>query len=118
MSEQTLKDHWNTLYASNNSDQVSWYQSHASQSLAFIASSGLAKSARIIDVGGESSSLASDLLRSGFTNTTALDLSHEAIQCAKIQLKGLYKKVKWIETDILSAKLPVSYYDLCHYRGV
>lgn len=55
------KAHWEQVCATRPSQMVSWFQERAHRSLAFIQSTGLPRSARIIDVGGGASTLVDDL---------------------------------------------------------
>ena len=74
--------------------------------------------AEIIDVGGGASTLADDLLDSGFKNLTVLDLSGSALAAAKVRLGLRAQKVKWLEANILETTLPSSHYDVWHDRAV
>lgn len=58
-------DHWESVYARKQPDEVSWYTPHLEQSLAFIRGAALPADARIVDVGGGASTLVDDLLALG-----------------------------------------------------
>jgi hypothetical protein len=51
----TRQEHWNQVYETNATDDVSWYQRRPEMSLALISGSGVDKAAGIIDVGGGAS---------------------------------------------------------------
>src|SRR3546814_3888048 len=74
-SAMQSKEHWNSIYTSKSSDRVSWFQTHAKLSLQLINETGVLADASIIDVGGGASTLVDDLLDSGFSQITVLDLS-------------------------------------------
>jgi 2-polyprenyl-3-methyl-5-hydroxy-6-metoxy-1,4-benzoquinol methylase len=114
----TSKSHWESVHNTKASDQVSWYQLHLNHSLEFILQSGIAKDMPIIDVGAGSSTLVDDLLASGFTNITVLDISAAALHVAKVRLGERANQVTWIEADITSVSLPQDHYAFWHDRAV
>lgn len=113
-----LKTHWEQVYQTKDSTQVSWYQPHLQRSLQMIERTGIEKSARIIDVGGGSSTLVDDLLASGYGQVTVLDISGAAIRVAQERLGALADRVTWLEADITRAMLPPNHYDVWHDRAV
>lgn len=110
------KNHWETVYETKNSDQVSWTQEVPKTSLDFIHSFGLSKTANIIDIGGGDSKLVDYLLDEGFENITVLDISANALDKAKKRLGDRSKKVNWIVCDITEFK-PNTTYDIWHDRA-
>jgi SAM-dependent methyltransferase len=113
-----LKTHWEHVYQTKDSTQVSWYQPHLQRSLNMIERTGVEHSARIIDVGGGSSTLVDDLLANGYQQVTVLDISGAAIRVARERLGALSERVTWLETDIVRASLPPNHYDVWHDRAV
>ena len=77
------KTHWEQIYHTKDSSQVSWYQLHPSMSLQYIQNTGVSKTGHIIDIGGGASTLVDHLLDDGFQNITVLDISAEALEIAK-----------------------------------
>jgi len=112
------KTHWEQIYQTKAPTQVSWYQEHSSQSLQFIANTGINKTAQIIDIGGGPSALIGDLLENGYQHITVLDISAAALDAAQHRLGGRAQEVNWLEADILQAELPHYEYDLWHDRAV
>lgn len=112
------KTHWENIYRTKNSSEVSWYQEHAELSIRFILETGVGKSAQIIDVGGGSSTLVDDLLAAGFENVTVFDISGAALRCAQDRLGVLASTAKWLEADITQADLLTNFYDVWHDRAV
>jgi len=92
------KEHWENVYATRKSNEVSWTQELPKTSLEFVRGFNLDKSARIIDVGGGDSKLVDFLLDEGYENVSVLDISQHAIDRAKIRLGEKSKKVNWIIT--------------------
>lgn len=110
------KNHWEKIYSSKNSSEVSWTQEIPSTSLNFIHSFNLPKSASIIDIGGGDSKLVDCLLNEGFTNLTVLDISEHALDRTKNRLGEKAKLVKWIVADITEF-VPKEHYTVWHDRA-
>ena len=110
------KNHWETVYQTKSPEQVSWTQEVPQTSLAFISSFGVAKTARIIDVGGGDSKLVDHLLEQGFENITVLDISEKALEKAKSRLGDKAKKVDWVVSDITEF-VPNTTFDIWHDRA-
>jgi len=86
-------------------------------SLALIQELALAPDAAIVDIGGGASSLAEQLLGSGFADITVLDVSARALELARADLGADATRVRWLEQDLLSWS-PERRYDLWHDRAV
>lgn len=112
------KQHWETTYASKNATEVSWYQMHATQSLALIKRAETDLNQPIIDVGGGASTLVDDLLRYGYEDLSVLDISAQALSVAKSRLGTQAQSVTWLEYNILEAQLPSNHYAVWHDRAV
>lgn len=110
------KKHWETVYETKSPDQVSWTQEIPKTSLAFIKSFGLARSAKIIDIGGGDSTLVDHLLNEGFENITVLDISERSLEKAKLRLGEKGKNITWIVSDILDYERSETY-DIWHDRA-
>lgn len=112
------KTHWETVYSTKAVTSVSWFQEHAQRSLAIIQSTGVSKSARIIDVGGGASTLVDDLLEAGYSSLAVLDLSGSALSAAQQRIGERADTVTWLEADITQADLPSQTIDIWHDRAV
>jgi SAM-dependent methyltransferase len=110
------KNHWETVYQTKSPEQVSWTQEVPQTSLAFISSFGVAKTARIIDIGGGDSKLVDHLLEQGFENISVLDISEKALEKARSRLGDKAKKVNWIVSDITEF-VPNTTFDIWHDRA-
>ncbi|HET7832955.1 MAG TPA: class I SAM-dependent methyltransferase [Gallionella sp.] len=112
------KEHWEKVYSTKATDAVSWFQEHANVSLDLIKGTGAGRDAGIIDVGGGASTLVDDLLASGYTDLSVLDLSGAALAAARQRLGPRAAAVQWLEADITTADLPANRYDVWHDRAV
>lgn len=114
--DNSTQNHWDTVYKTKNSNQVSWTQEIPKTSLEFIRSFGLTKSAKIIDVGGGDSTLVDYLLDEGYENITVLDISVQALNKAKKRLGNKSQKVNWVVSDIIDFQ-PDTTFDVWHDRA-
>ncbi len=111
------KQHWENVYRDRDPEQVSWYQAHPETSLALIQASGVDASAPIIDIGGGASRLVDQLLQTGYTDVSVLDISATALSHAQQRLGEDSRRVAWIESDITRFE-PQRRYALWHDRAV
>ncbi|WP_076789665.1 class I SAM-dependent methyltransferase [Chlorobium sp. KB01] len=112
------KEHWEKVYSTKATDEVSWFQEHAELSLRLIRNAGVPLTASIIDVGGGASTLVDDLLSNGYVNITVLDLSGTALAKAKARLGERGSSVKWLEANVIETEFPTQAYDVWHDRAV
>jgi 2-polyprenyl-3-methyl-5-hydroxy-6-metoxy-1,4-benzoquinol methylase len=115
----SAKTHWESIYSSKKSTEVSWYQTNPHQSLEFIrrAAQGNLSSA-IIDVGGGASTLVDYLLDDGFTDITVMDISASALSSAQARLGERANHITWLDADVTKVDLPLHQYDIWHDRAV
>ncbi len=111
------KEHWNNIYSKKNFSEVTWYQAEPKMSLSLISGLGLAKTARILDVGAGSSTLVDFLLAYGFQSISLLELSQNAFLQSKERLGDKSEKVNWLEGDVTGFKANEKF-DLWHDRAV
>lgn len=111
-----MKNHWETVYATKQPNEVSWTQERPQTSLELISGLNLPKSASIIDIGGGDSKLVDYLLEAGYEDITVLDISANAIKRARQRLGRNADKVTWIVCDINEFK-PTKAYDVWHDRA-
>lgn len=112
------RTHWEKIYTTKASNQVSWYRPHLETSIALIERSVNNRSASIIDVGGGESTLVDDLLAKGFQALSVLDVSRAAIAATKKRLGPRADRVHWLVADINQTALPPAAYDVWHDRAV
>ncbi|MBO9620251.1 MAG: class I SAM-dependent methyltransferase [Niabella sp.] len=110
------KKHWNSIYQSKTTNEVSWYEQTPTTSLAFFNQLQIPRTAKIIDIGGGDSLLADHLLALGYEHITVLDISEAAIQKARQRLGKNADRVQWIVADAAQFK-PTEQYDVWHDRA-
>lgn len=112
----TMKEHWEKIYSTKTSQELSWTQDVPETSLSFIHSFNLQKDAAIIDVGGGDSRFVDFLLDEGFTNITVLDISEEALKKSQLRLGKRATMVNWILSDVTEFK-PLRKFNVWHDRA-
>ena len=112
------REHWEAVHARKSPEQVTWYQPHLNESLRLVRSCGLAATARIVDVGGGSSTLVDDLLHEGHQDLAVIDLAENALQTSRSRLGPAAEDVQWIVGDATTTLLPDESVDLWHDRAV
>jgi SAM-dependent methyltransferase len=114
----THRDHWEHIYRTKSASEVSWYQPEATVSLDLIRRVAPDLDAQIIDVGGGASTLVDGLLSAGYRSVTVLDLAGAALAIARQRLGDRAPDVTWVQSDVLTAPLPVANYAVWHDRAV
>src|SRR5829696_628113 len=112
------KTYWERVYGTRAPDALSWYQPHASRSLALIRAVIGNTHDPIIDVGGGASVLVDELLDAGYSDLTVLDLAQAALAVARSRLGTRAASVHWLEADVRSVALPRAHYAVWHDRAV
>lgn len=113
------RGHWETVYHSKPPEQASWFSPHLATSLGLIeAATGGDRSFKIIDVGAGASTLADDLLGSGYHGLTVLEISEGAINLAKQRIGKHADVIEWVRADVTSHAFPAHAYDVWHDRAV
>lgn len=116
MDPDARRSHWENVWSTKAPDAVSWYQRDAALSVRWVAATGVAPPARVLDVGGGASLFVDALLDAGFA-PTVLDISAAALEVAKKRLGERAPRVEWIAADITSWSPPHPW-DLWHDRAV
>lgn len=106
---------WDQVYAEKAVDDVSWYQSRAEVSLELITTYG--RPGALIDVGAGASVLADQLLASGRTDLTLLDVSATGLEETRRRLGAAADEVAFVVADLLTWR-PSRQYATWHDRAV
>lgn len=114
----TTRAHWESVYQTKAVDEVSWYRPHLETSLRLIEQATTDTASAVIDVGGGEATLVDDLVASGYSDVTVLDISQAAIEVAKARLGPAAASAHWIAGDITTVELEAARYDVWHDRAV
>ncbi len=109
--------HWEIIYETKKLDGVSWFQKKPLISLSLIESSGINKSAEIIDIGCGKSFLIDNLLEKKYSKISLLDISNNALKEVEERTNNYKNSGKFYNLDILDFK-PNRNFDLWHDRAV
>ena len=107
--------HWDTIYQTKESGQLSWTEADPAMSLELIAQV-CPSGGRVLDVGGGTSLLADRLLERGYT-VAVLDVSAEALNRSRQRLGAQADEVQWLVADV-TAVADVGRHDVWHDRAV
>lgn len=107
--------HWENVYATKDSEQVSWFEEAPALSLELIADAYDGRGG-VIDIGGGASRLAGALVEAGYAPVAVLDLSANALAVAKAKLGKKPHAIEWIVADVAGWR-PASRFDVWHDRA-
>jgi SAM-dependent methyltransferase len=111
------QEHWEAVYRTKASTEVSWYQAEPAISLAMVRTALLDGAASVLDVGGGASVLVDRLLEVGLDRIGVLDISSAALETARNRLGPAADRVEWIHGDLLEYT-PAEPWDIWHDRAV
>ena len=110
-------EHWENVYQTKSSAEVSWYEPDPKRSLELILDVAGDDLGRVIDIGGGQSFLVDRLLDADFEPVTVLDISQTAIEATKARMGERASEVEWIAADITQCD-SLGTYDIWHDRAV
>lgn len=108
--------HWDKIYKSQKTTQVSWHQEHSTISLKWLLQIA-DKNDAIIDIGSGVSVLADNLLEAGFVHLSLLEISTTAMQISKDRLKNKPNQPIFYNENILDFATKQRF-DVWHDRAV
>lgn len=107
--------HWENVYATKDSSEVSWFEKSPKLSLELIAAAYDGRGG-VIDIGGGASRLAGALVDAGYAPVAVLDLSANALAVAAASLGDKAEAVEWVVADVTDWH-PAARYDVWHDRA-
>lgn len=117
MDTNKRKSHWENIFQTKDTTQVSWHQESPATSLQLIEALEIQKTASILEVGSGDSRLADCLLELGYSKLTLLDISEKALNTVKTRLSNKAEGVTFCTADITQLT-PSKQYDIWHDRAV
>lgn len=109
--------HWDGVYRSKATNELSWYQAEAAPSLALVDALGVDPDTGVVDVGAGASPFLAALGRRGFTDLTAVDVSSAALGALATAAVGEGVDVTCVAADV-TAWSPERTFGLWHDRAV
>jgi len=110
-------EHWERVYATRSTSDVSWYEREPSTSLRLIRRVAAATKSSVIDVGGGASLLVDGLLARGFGDVTVLDVSQHALDEVEKRLGERARNATLVCRDVVTWE-PDRRYDIWHDRAL
>ena len=98
--EKDLKLHWDKAFDKSPINKLGWYEDYPEPSLRLIEKCKLPKDATLLNVGAGATTLVDELLKEGYENIIANDLSSTALNNIKTRLGRKNTKVNWIVDDL------------------
>lgn len=109
-------EHWDDVYSSKRTDEVTWFQSEPDESLRRITATASPRSS-VVDVGAGASVLVDRLLDLGFHDLTVVDISSNALDAVADRLGDRVVDVTFICSNVLEWH-PERTFDVWHDRAV
>ncbi|MCB0662252.1 MAG: methyltransferase domain-containing protein [Saprospiraceae bacterium] len=97
-------DHWNNVYAKKPGKNVGWYEENPTLSLEFIDACDLETDATIFVAGAGTTNLVPHLLKKGFKNIIANDISPIALETLASNLGPDAQKINFVVDDLTNPK--------------
>jgi len=101
-SIENLGEYWCGKYTDTDYKTLGWYEEKSTPTLELIEESKVNKSAVIFNVGAGSTTLIDDLLKQGYTNLIANDISSCALNKIKTRIGDQKENVQWIVDDLVN----------------
>jgi len=102
----SMKDYWNSIYASREPTQLGWYQEVPEASMHLLSRCRLTRTDPILDVGAGATVFIDRLLEEGYRNIIAADISEIALGKLKERLgREKASEIRWIVEDITNPHL-------------
>ena len=116
--EMDTRAHWEKVFATKQSTEVSWYQAIPVRSIELLRDAGANPNTAIIDVGGGDSTLVDSVVSGQLGHITVLDISAAALARARARLGSQASEVTWLRADVTRVDLPKRAFDVWHDRAV
>ncbi len=96
------KSHWENVYQSKEDAELGWYEPYPETTLNLIDKCNLSKEALVLNVGAGTTTLIDGLIKAGYSNIIANDLSKIALDKLKERIKLQYQYNLWTIVDDLT----------------
>jgi ubiquinone/menaquinone biosynthesis C-methylase UbiE len=110
--------HWDKVFATRQSIEVSWHQATPVRSIELLREAGANPKTDIIDVGGGDSTLVDAVVSGDLGRITVLDISAAALDRARARLGLRASEVTWLHADVTRVDLSAKSFDVWHDRAL
>jgi Methyltransferase domain len=93
-------EHWCGVYTDSDISKLGWYEDESTPVLELIDACNLEKETKILTVGAGATTLIDSLVKRGYSNLIANDISSCALNALKKRLGDAQKQITWIVDDI------------------
>ncbi len=101
-NKENLGEYWCTMYTDADITKLGWYEAESTPSLELINKTNAKKDAAIFNVGAGATTLIDDLLKQGYSNLIANDISSCALHKIKTRIGNAKDTVQWIVDDLVN----------------
>lgn len=99
---ENLGEYWCAMYTDTDITKLGWYENESTPTLELIKKSQVKKDAILFSVGAGSTTLIDSLLKDGYTNLIANDISSCALNKIKSRIGKKESTVQWIVDDLMN----------------
>lgn len=94
----SMEEHWDRVYMKTPDEKLGWYESDLSPTMGLVIRSGIPAGAHILNVGSGNTTLIDELLKHGFSNLTATDISRTALHKLEDRIKPA--RIRYLTDDL------------------
>jgi len=99
------ENHWNNIYRNSKVETLGWFEKSSNSSVELIKKCNLSKQDPVLIAGAGATTLVDYLLKEGYCNIIANDISSTAFDKLKERLGGSSsRKIKWVVDDLTNPK--------------
>ena len=117
---ENIKQHWDAVYENSKVERLGWFEQVPEPSLQLINQCNLNEDASILNVGAGATTLIDELIKLGFRNIIANDISSVALNKLKVRIGNTTQSVSYVVDDLSKPEKLLKLYaiDLWHDRAV
>lgn len=90
MEDYNYTNHWDNKYQTTEDSKLGWFEDNPQPTLKLLEKCNLSKDAIILNVGAGTTTLIDELVKEGFTNVIANDISEIALNKLQQRIKDNY----------------------------
>jgi hypothetical protein len=99
--KEAMKEHWNCIYGTRESESLGWYEKVPEQSLKLLSKCNIDKNESILSVGAGVSTFIDNLVDNGYKDISVVDISDVAMNKLRFRLgEKKSSSINWIVDDL------------------